>query len=135
MPFIGERINRVQATRGKLSPKMEIKSNVDLSDVSLKDLGITATKKGVSFSFTFKVEYSNNGGSIEVDGELFYLDDEAKMKEIDESWKKDKKLDEKLRLSAMNRILEVSYMQAIVASEQVKLPPPIQLPRFVSKKK
>ena len=32
----------------------------------------------------------------------------------------------------MNRALELSYIQAISLSSQVRLPPPIELPRFIS---
>lgn len=136
MPIIGERISKISAKRGKLERKMEIRSNVDLTDVSLKTLGVAAeAKKGLSFSFKFTTTYGNGGGEVDVEGELFFIDKEDKMKEIEAEWKKDKKFDEKIRLSIMNRILELCYLQAIIMGNQVNLPAPMQFPKFVTNNK
>jgi len=132
MPIIGERITKISAKRGKLERKMEITSNVDLTAVSLKTLGVAAeAKKGLAFSFDFKTTYGKDGGEVGVTGELFFIDKEDKMKEIEAAWKKDKKFDKNIRLSVMNRILELCYMQAIIMVDQVNLPAPMQFPKFV----
>lgn len=135
MPIIGERITKLHAERGKLERKMEIKSNVDLTDVSIQNIGVAAeAKKGLAFAFKFTTQYGKEGGHIDVEGEVFYMDSEDKMKEIEDGWKKNKKFDDKLKLAIMNRILEIAYLQAIALADQVRLPPPIQMPRFVTKK-
>jgi len=135
MPIISERLNKVFAERKKLERKMHIKSDVELTDISLKDIGVgTEAKKAVVFSFNFVTNYGEDSGKIEIDGEVFYTDKEEKMKEIVEDWKKGK-VDDKLRLAIMNKVLELSYIQAIALAEQVRLPPPIQMPHFVAKKK
>jgi len=136
MPIIGERLNKIHAERGKLERKMEIKTHIDLVDVSIQKIGVAAeSKEGLAFSFVFKVNYGKAGGKIDVEGDVFYLDTPAKMKEIEDSWKKNKKLDAKLRMAIMNRVLELSYLQAIAMADQIRLPPPMQMPRFVEKKK
>jgi len=136
MPIIGERINRIFAERGKLERKMAIRSNVDIKDVSIEKIGVAGDMRdGLAFKFIFTTEYGKEGGRIEVEGEVFYVDKLEKMKEIEKNWKENKKIETKLRLPIMNRILEVAYLQAIAMADQVRLPPPIQMPRFVAKKK
>ncbi len=137
--IIGENIRKVTAERkpdAAFPPRMEVKVNPEITNIILKDTVIGGDKKkGLTIDFEFNVEYSDKFGKILIEGIVFFTDTAENMKKIEADWKKEKKiLDDSIRVGIMNRILEVGYMQAIPMASQVKLPAPLQMPRFTAKK-
>ena len=137
--IIGENIKKVSAERKPDTAypvRLEVKVNPTITNIVLKDTSIGGEKKkGLSIDFEFDVEYSDEFGKILIEGVVFFIDTAENMKKIEADWKKDKKIsDDGIRIGIMNRILEVGYMQAIPMASQVKLPAPLQMPRFTAKK-
>ena len=81
------------------------------------------------FVFEFASKYEPNVGSVLIEGDLLYMEDSKKAKEIINSWKKDKKIDKELMTGLLNTILTRCNVQALIMSQQVNLPPPIPLPK------
>ena len=63
------------------------------------------------------------------EGELLYMEEPKKAKEILADWKKDKKMPKELMAGLLNTILTKCNVQALIISQQVNLPPPIPLPK------
>ena len=110
--------------------KVNIKNNISITGVEEKDLSLGNQKqKVISFTFEFTSTYEPNIGSIRLVGDVYYMEDSKKVKEILDGWKKDKKLPKDLMTRILNVVLNKSNIQALILSEQVNLPPPIPMPK------
>jgi len=134
--IVGETLKKISGYRKKLERRMSISNNIKISSAEKRDFMAGGEKKpGIAFGFTFTSKYGEDAGLIEIEGEVFYIDDKKKLDEIENTWTEKKKVeDEKLILPIMNRALELGYLQAIALADQLKLPPPLQMPRFLGKK-
>jgi Fe-S cluster assembly scaffold protein SufB len=136
--IVGENIHRISAERNKkdrMPVRMEIKVSPTLKSVVKKDANIGGeVKPGVTFEFEFKVDYEEFGEII-VEGGVFFTDTPDKLKKLEKGWIDESQIvDEDVRLGIMNRIMEIGYLEAIAIAKQVKLPAPLQLPRFTKDK-
>jgi hypothetical protein len=110
--------------------KVNIKNNVTIDKVEEKDLSLGNQKQKVlSFTFEFTSKYEPSYGSIALTGNVLFMEDAKKVKEILDNWKKDKKLPKEVTTKILNVVLNKSNVQALILSEHVNLPPPIPLPR------
>ena len=115
-----------EITRGKIN----INNNVTIVNVEEKDLSLGNQKQKVlSFTFEFTSKYSPDIGNIKLVGNVLYMEDSKKVKEILDGWKKDKKLPKDVMSRILNVVLNKSNVQALILSEHVNLPPPIPLPK------
>ena len=115
--------------------RMEIKVNPTLIKVVKRDAVIGGeSKAGLNFEFEFKVVYEEFG-EIVVEGTIFYTDSPEVLRKLEQEWIASKEIkDEDTRLGIMNRVMEIGYLEAISIAKQVKLPAPLQLPRFMKEK-
>lgn len=134
--IIGEQLTRIESINKGVARQMTIANNVQIKDVVKREFIVGVDKKpGLSFNFMFSTKFGDTESRIEVEGSIFYVDDKKKLDEIEKEWQDKKKIeDEKLILPVLNRALEIGYIQAIAIADQLRLPPPIQMPRFVGKK-
>jgi len=135
--IIGEQVTKIEAVNKGITKQMTIANNVQIKDVVKKDFFVGGDKKpGLSFEFTFSAAYGETGSKIEAEGSIFFTDDKKRLDEIEKEWQEKKKIeDEKLILPVLNRALEIGYVHAISLADKLRLPPPIQMPRFVPKAK
>lgn len=134
--IIGEQITRIESINKGITRQMTIANNVQIKDVVKKEFFVGGDKKpGLSFEFIFSAAYGETGSKIEVEGSIFFTDEKKRLDDIEKEWQDKKKIeDEKLILPVLNRALEMGYVQAIALADQLRLPPPIQMPKFVAKK-
>ncbi len=111
--------------------KIDINNNVTIKDVQEDSFSLGKDKQQnvLRFIFEFTSKYEPNIGNILFEGELLYLEDQKKVKEILASWKKDKKIPKELMANLLNTILTKCNVQALILSQEVNLPPPIPLPK------
>src|SRR3989338_5945877 len=111
--------------------KIDINNNVSIKDVLEENfaLGKDRQQNIIKFLFEFTSKYEPNVGDILFEGELLYMEEPKKAKEILADWKKNKKLPKDLMGSLLNTILTKCNVQALILSQQVNLPPPIPLPK------
>ncbi len=108
--------------------QIKINNNVALKNVEEMDFAVEG-KKGLRFTFTFNCRYEPNLGKIDVEGQVLFVDDEAKVKEIKEGWDKEKKVPVAIMEQIVNAALHKGNIQAIKISEEVSLPSPLPLPK------
>jgi len=134
--IIGEQIFKIEAINKGITRQMTIANNVQIKSVVRKEFNVGGDKKpGLSFDFAFSAAYGDTESKIEVEGSIFFTDDKKRLDEIEKEWQDKKKIeDERLILPVLNRALEIGYVQAISLADQLRLPPPIQMPKFVAKK-
>ncbi len=130
--ILGENLYKITVERGVLQRGMKIRNTPEILDVKKASVGVGTESKPVALiKFSFKSQYGENSGKIEIEGELYYMDDEKVLDQLEKEWKADKEIkNDNIRIPLMNRVLETAFLKAVIFSEQVKLPPPIMMPRI-----
>ena len=130
MSIIGFNFTKINVERKKqTSGKINISNNVTITDVSEKELSFSQDQKGIQFIFDFSSKYEPDLGSINLIGEVIYIEEKNKVKDIVENWKKSKKIDKSLMTAILNNVLMKCNIQALLLSQTINLPPPIPLPK------
>ena len=115
-----------EAAKGKI----DINNNVSIKDVKEDNFTFGKNEQNViKFIFEFTSKYEPAIGTILFEGELLYMEDPKKAKEILSSWKKDKKIPKDIMAGLLNTILTKCNVQALILSQEVNLPPPIPMPK------
>jgi hypothetical protein len=132
MPIIGHQITKILGKRGDPEASLDIRANVEITDVRKKDVVIAGDKKPVlDFEFEFTVQYGKKAGGININGILVHSDKEKELDSLAKEWKKNKKLEADVVVDILNRAMELGFIEAIPLSERLRLPPPLRLPRAV----
>ncbi|MFH1396728.1 MAG: hypothetical protein ABIG93_04985 [archaeon] len=130
MTIVKINLYKVSAERNLDARGGQIKINNNVGIKNVEDLNFNIPgKAGLKFTFTFNCKYEPGLGSINVEGQVFYADDEKKIKEIKEKWDKDKKVSVTIMEQIVNASLHKGNIQAIKISEEVGLPTPLPLPK------
>ncbi|MFH1591138.1 MAG: hypothetical protein ABIC95_04390 [archaeon] len=124
--FTKIRVEKTDAIKGKIN----ISNNVSIKEVTETDLSLgTAKQKGIKFSFVFSSSYEPKIGVIELEGDVLSLEEAKKVKEILDSWKKDKQVPKETMTQILNNVLAKCNIEALLLSREVNLPPPIPMPK------
>jgi len=132
MTIVGFNFTKLEAEKkDMIKGKINVSNNVTISKVEEKKLAIGNDKQKVlAFTFEFASKYEPNIGSIKFTGDVLFMDDSKKVKEILDGWEKDKKLPKEIMPGILNTALNKCNIQALILSEQINLPPPIPLPKL-----
>ncbi len=101
--------------------------------------GISKTKMmdgsdGIAVSFRYTTQYKGKDediGNIDFSGKVFY--NGGNFGKIADMWDKEKKLDPSESVNIINIILSEASVTAVIVANQMRLPPPIPLPRAKGK--
>ncbi len=133
MPIIGFNINKINAIKEKdITGQLEIKSDLKIVKVSEESVYLDKKKSALKFSFDFLVNYEPKYANILINGDVMFLEDEGKAKDIVEKWKKTKKLEPELLERLFNNILMKCNIKTLMISQDLNLPPHIRLPVIVA---
>ena len=130
--IVGFGFTKLSAEKGETAKgKIDINNNVSIKDIQEDNFSLGKDKQQniLRFIFEFTSNYEPKVGKILFEGELLYMEEQKKAKELLNSWKKDKKLPKELMEGMLNTILTKCNVQALILSQQVILPPPIPLPK------
>ena len=132
MVVVGFGFNNIEVKKDtSFKGKVDIKSKVDIADVQASDLFLGKNKQqGLKFMFNHSIMYEPKFGHIKLSGEVLYIEEEKKIKEILDKWKKEKKVSGDVMTMLLNNILTKCNIEALLLSREVGLPSPIPLPRF-----
>ena len=110
--------------------KIDINNNVSVKDAKEDSFLLGKDKQSIiKFNFEFTSKYEPSIGMILFEGEILYLEEPKKVKEILSSWKKDKSIPKEIMANLLNTILSKCNIQALILSQEVNLPPPIPMPK------
>ena len=131
MPIFGFNYIKIDVEKKKsVKGNVNIHNNVTIKNVEKSDVDISNDKQQVArFNFEFTSKYEPEIGKIVLGGNILYLDEQKKIKEILDTWKKEKRVEKELMTTILNTILAKCNIQALILSESVNLPPPIPLPK------
>ncbi|KHO49109.1 MAG: hypothetical protein QT02_C0009G0001 [archaeon GW2011_AR9] len=130
MTIVKINLHKVSASRNLDSKagQVQINNNVSLKDVESMGFNVDG-RKGLRFSFAFNCNYEPNLGKIEVEGQVLYVDDDARIEAIQQGWNKDKRVPLDVMEQIVNAALHKGNIQAIKVSEDISLPSPLPLPK------
>ena len=124
--IVGFSFNKLSVEKkSSITGKIDINTNVEIKDVT--SFG-KQKQKGVTFLFEFKSQYEPNVGNVSIEGELVFLGDAKLSEDLVKGWKANKKVPAEIMEEVMSNILNRCYVEAIVLSRDINLPPPIPLP-------
>lgn len=131
MTVVGFNFTSMNAEKkNAIKGKVNINNNVSIKDVEEKGLSLGTNKQqSLRFIFEFISKYDPDVGSITLTGDVLYLEEAKKIKEILDGWKKNKRLPKEITNVILNTVLGKCNVQALILSEQINLPPPIPLPK------
>ena len=130
--IVGFGFTKLTAERkGAAKGKIDINNNVAIKDVQEDSFALGKDKEQnvLRFIFEFTSKYEPSVGTILFEGELLYMEEQKKSREILSGWKKDKKIPKELMAGLLNTILTKCNVQALILSQEINLPPPIPMPK------
>ena len=129
MAIVGFNFSKINAERNDIKKgKINISNNVAIKDVSSTDISLGKEKQdALKFTFEFISKYDPKVGSILLGGDLLFLGEPKKIKEVHNSWKKDKSVPKDIMANILNTVLTKCNIQALILSQEVNLPPPVPL--------
>lgn len=135
MAIVGFNFKKMEVEKNQsIKGKININNNISIKDVKEIDLFAGKNKqKGLNFIYVFISSYEPKIGKIEITGEVHYMIEDKKKKEVINSWKKDKKVPKDIMTDILNTVLARCNIQAIILSRDINLPPPIPLPKVEAK--
>jgi len=114
--------------------KVNINNDLVLKDVIERQLSGKNKQTIADFLFSFTVQYLTEEkialASILLEGEVVYVDEAAKIKEVMDGWKKNKTVQKELLREIMNTAMMKCNVEGIILSKELNLPPPVGLPQI-----
>ena|SRR5271157_3151221 len=117
----GGKIVYVEAKRENDELVSGMRINVGLDDISVK--GDIVTVK-----YTFVADYDDKVGHLKMNGVIYAREDRNKAKEIEDSWKKSKKVPDDFAEVVLNTISYTCGVNGTFAVQPVRLSAPMQMP-------
>lgn len=129
--IVGFGFTKLSAEKSSLATgKIDINNNVSVKDAKEDSFSMGKDRQSIiKFIFEFTSKYEPNIGTILFEGEVLYLDEPKKIKEILAAWKKDKKISGEIMANLLNTVLTKCNVQALILSQEINLPPPIPMPK------
>ncbi len=132
MPIVGFNINKIEANKAQnINGQLEIKSDLKIVNVS-EEKFMDNERYALKFGFSFIVNYEPKYANILIDGDIMFVEEKNKAKEIIDKWKKDKRLDPKITERLFNNILTKCNIKTLQITQDLNLPPHVRLPMVVS---
>jgi len=131
MAVVGFNFTKMNVERKTpVTGKIKINNNVSVKNVEDHTIMFGKTKQeGLKFTFEFTSKYEPNIGDMLIVGEVIYINEPDKIKEIVSEWRKNKKIPKEVMTEMLNAILDRCNIQALTLSRDMSMPPPIPLPK------
>lgn len=132
MAIIGFNLSKISVERKDvISGKIDIKSRIDITDITKENMDLTPGKETAKVSFLFEILYEPNFAKMDFRGNVLVLEDPKKIKDILKDWKK-KILEPALKEQVYNLILRKCNIKAFSLEEDLNLPTHFPMPRIGS---
>ncbi len=133
MAIIGLNIKSIEASvdNKAFSGTLSISSTPTITGVKKIETNAPEMKEAIEIGFRLDTSYNTEGksnklGQILITGILVVSAESAE--EVVQKWRKDKKLEKKLFVEAMNAIFKRCMTESFLIAYSLKLPPPFSLP-------
>lgn len=136
MAILGVHITKINAEKkaGVSAGRVGVNNNIAIKGVEERDFSLgQAKQKGLRLMFGFNCAYSPDLGSINLEGDVLFIGDVEKVKQIKKEWDDKKKLADELMEPVMNAALTKCNIEALKISQDINLPSPIPMPKVERK--
>src|SRR3989338_537032 len=132
MTVVGFNFTKINVERKQPSKvKINISNNVLIKDIAESNFTIGQDEqKSLNIIFQFNSTYEPNVGSIELVGELIYIDDIQRINEVHNLWVEHKKVEKDVMTEILNVVLNRCNIEALILARDINLPSPIPLPKI-----
>ena len=132
MTIVGFGLNKINVERkAPVKGQVNISNNVSIKSVEETDLSVGSHKQeGVKFLFEFTSKYEPGIAEMIMAGEVLYMGEPKKNKELLSEWKKNRSVPKEIMTDVLNSILMRCNVEALLLARDINLPPPVQLPRI-----
>ena len=114
----GGRIDEVEGKKHKEDEFKGLNINISLDDVKINGEDVTV-------NYSFEASYANDVGYVKVKGSLFAKEDKKLAKEIDDEWKKSKRMPEAFAGQILSAINYTGSANGIFIARVLNLSPPL----------
>jgi hypothetical protein len=130
MALIGFNFTKINVEKKKAANgKVNITNNLSFTKIKEAKVNFVDKKSAINLEFEFKCKYEPDLGSIELKGSAIELLEPDKAKEALDLWKKEKKLPPVIAQKVLNSLLSKCYIESLILSNSMNLPPPVPLPK------
>lgn len=129
MKIVGFGIKKLFGERNDVSNiKLSISQNINVKDVYKEklDLGI---EDSITIKFVFSVNYSENFGKVEIEGNVLILPDKEESKEFAKALK-EKNIPERFKTPIFNFIMSKCNIKALSLEDELNLPYHVPMPKL-----
>ncbi len=129
MAVVGFSFSKILVERKKVPDKgIKVKADVKVTNVSKES--IWQDNNTARFEFEFTLDYEEAGNILFL-GDVLFMDDPKKVLQLLETWKKQKAVPAEILKQVLNAALYRCNIKALEFSQEIGLPPHLDLPRFV----
>ncbi|MEK6859488.1 MAG: hypothetical protein AABX54_01605 [Nanoarchaeota archaeon] len=129
MKIIGFNLSKILCEKQeKAQGKIQINQNINIKDIKKEKIPISDNEILV-VNFLFTIDYTENFGKIEFEGNVLLLPEKEETKSFLKSWK-DKKIPDEFRTPLFNFIMAKCNIKALNLEEELSLPHHIPMPRI-----
>ena len=121
--------------KDEIKGNINVKHNLNIKELIEEEIVLERKQETIRFIFEFLLNYEPEIGFIKIEGHLIYLESPKKLKEIIQTWRKEKKISPEIMQALFNTILAKSNIKALQLSQDINLPPHLPMPRLESQKK
>ncbi len=131
MAIVGFGYNKIEVIKqNPIKGKVSVSNNVKIEDIEETTMKMGEQKQNVlKFAFNYKTTYSNEVGHLEITGELYYMGEDKVLKDVMKKWKNSENIPQEVMTPVVNTILGKSTILALTLSNEVNLPPQVNLPK------
>jgi len=131
MAIVGLTFKKISAEKKNIvKGKVTIANDLGIDKVEEAKIPLVDSKQSaLNFKFNYSTKYEPEIGTIEIKGEVLWVDEAIKNKELLKQYKKDKNIPLDIKMGIFNNILAKATIEALVLSRDVQLPSPIKLPK------
>ena len=126
--IIGGRIDSIEGKKAKEDGIEGLNINIGIDGVKIEG-------EKVEISYTYTANYSTDIGHITIKGTIFAEEDKKQGSEIENEWKKNKKLPENYLEPVLNAINYAGSANGTLIARVLNLSPPLVPPRIQVAKK
>ncbi len=133
MAIIGVSIDKINIEKSTNKKGIQnINNNISLKDLEIKDVSLgNDDSKGIAFHYEYNCKYMPNESFIKLNGVVIHIDKKEEIEKVKNQWDKEKKINYELMEKVLNAALSKGNIFAIKVADDLGLPPPVRMPRFV----
>ncbi|MBN1274829.1 hypothetical protein JXA12_00845 [Candidatus Woesearchaeota archaeon] len=133
MTIIGFNFSKLYAVHKKASKgDVKVATNIKIDAIEKTSINIDESKLALKASFTYTIKYDPDIGSLELQGDLLFVQETKVAEAFLAEWEKKRSMPRKASSAIVNAILPKCVVQALIMTKDIGLPSPIPLPRMKS---